>query len=319
MRAIVRKLLPASWITAIKLIGHSLKRFSSIRQVLDIEVADCNLRCAMCPNSEGLGMQRGRKAMMDMGLFKRIIDKVVAERMRFRSLWFGNWGESLLNPALPEMIRYARARMPKTEIIVYGNLNVLKDPAAFVGSGVDIIAVSMSGMTQEVYAKNHCNGNVSVVLDNLKRLIHERKQIRRPVNIKIRFHEYIYNKQDSGLAREFCRENGLEFEPVRCFIPGLEANVEYHKDKPRWEAYYRKFIDLDREEGLMKALSDYRECLLLNNQVTIDTDGRLYRCCAVYAQSNLLGSFFDHPIRRIQQIRSPICSTCARTPVSWRW
>ncbi len=273
----------------------------------------------MCPNNEALAMRRARKPMMEYGLFTRIIDKIAAERVYFRAVWFGNWGESLLNPALPRMISYARACMPKTEIVVFTNLNVLKDAKALIGSGIDTVAVSISGMTQEMYGRNHCNGDISVVLENIRALARERASQGRRTRIRVRFHSYLYNGHQEDAARKFCAENGLEFELVRCFIPGVEATVAYHRDKKRWGVYYRRFIDLDREERLMKVLPDYRVCPMLNDQVSVDTDGRLYRCCAVYTEAYLLGSFFDHPIRRIQEIKSPVCMLCAKTPASWRW
>ncbi|MDD4941769.1 MAG: hypothetical protein PHE65_07700 [Candidatus Omnitrophica bacterium] len=319
IRAAAKRTIPESWLTAARIARHYLKRFSSRRTVLNIDVADCNLWCSMCPNNEALALQRKKKPLMDYGLFSRIVDKICAERVRFRSIWFGNWGESLLNPALADMIRYAKERMPGTETVVFTNLNVLKDPDGLVRSGLDHIAISISGMTQEVYARNHCNGNIAVVLENVRSLIRARDQQKRTMRIRLRYHRYLYNAHEEQAARAFCAENGLEFERVRCFIPGVEASAAYHKDKQRWGAYYSRFIDLEQEERCMTTLSDHRICPMLNDQVAIDTDGRLYRCCAVYAESNLLGSIFDQPIRRIHEIRSPICLVCAKTPVSWRW
>jgi MoaA/NifB/PqqE/SkfB family radical SAM enzyme len=300
------------------LILHHLKRFSSKKHFLDIEISNCNLKCAMCPRGGVDGLKNDRKGMMDFELFKKIIDKIVAEKIRFAELWFGSWGEPLLNPFLPEMARYAKYKLPDTTILTFTNLTCLKDPAAIIDSGLDVIRISISGMTQDVYSKNHIGGDINLVLSNLKQLIYFRKQLNRNIKLILVFHDYLYNKKDADLAKKFCEDNGIEFELHRCYIPCVESNIKFHKNKKELAKFYGQFIDLEREELLMRMLNDYRVCNMLNNWVAIDFDGRLYRCCSAYEEKYLLGSFFDYKIREIHALRSNICELCAKTPINRR-
>ncbi len=49
-----------------------LRRFSLKRDLLNIEISNCNLKCAMCPRGGVDGLINNRKGMMDFELFKKI-------------------------------------------------------------------------------------------------------------------------------------------------------------------------------------------------------------------------------------------------------
>lgn len=300
------------------LINNFFEKFQPLKvKTLNLDVAGCNLKCAMCPRGGLCGLKNNQKGLMDFELFKRIIKKVVDEKYKLGMVQFGNWGESLLNPLFPEMVRYAKSELGPILVSVTTNLTYLKDPAEIIESGLDIMSVSISGMTQEVYSKNHVGGNINVVLSNLKKLIYYKKKLNSNIQLTIFFHDYLYNKKDADLARKFCKNNGIEFFLNRCFISSVEANVNYHKDKKKYTKYLNKFIDLEKEQSLMRTLDDYRKCRI-RDIIPIDFDGQLYRCCGVYEEKYLLGSFFDFKIREIEHTRSEICELCIRTPISWR-
>jgi len=68
----------------------------------------CNLRCAICPLTEGMGRSTG---YMDFALFKKIIDEI-GDYVFLILLW--DWGEPFLNPSIYEMISYARQKGIRT-------------------------------------------------------------------------------------------------------------------------------------------------------------------------------------------------------------
>ena len=69
-----------------------------------IETASCcNLRCVMCPNKSVPGSDKG---LMKLDLFKKIIDDA---KDFISDAYLHHRGEPLMNPALFDMIRYARA------------------------------------------------------------------------------------------------------------------------------------------------------------------------------------------------------------------
>jgi len=280
--------------------------------------ADCNLKCVMCPRGGVHGLVNKRRGMMDIEIFKKIIDKFRDENVRVRELWLANWGEPFLNPLFPEMARYAKSRLTGAKIIAFSNLNCLMDPSAVMSSGLDRLEVSMSGMSQEVYSKNHVGGDIKTVLRNIAGLVSAKKRLRGAMAIAVKFHDYVYNKAEAVLAKDFCRRSGIEFKLARCSVSCVEGNAAFQKEKERFSGFYSRFIDLKKEEKIARTLKTPADCMIKCYMVTIDFDGRLYRCCGVYEEKNLMGSFFDHAIREIPGINSSICDICVKTPISWR-
>lgn len=299
-----------------RFIRRSWDEFFRVIDIVVIEISNCKLRCAMCPRG-CRGFINTKKGMMDLELFKKVIDKFVAEKLRINNLWFGSWGESLLNPFFPEMVRYAKNKVSGIKIFVNTNLTCLKDPAAIIDSGLDCMRVSLSGMSQDIYSKNHIGGDVNTVLSNFKKMVYFKKQLKNDIDLIMAFHDYVYNKKDADLARSFCENNGIKFILLRCFISSVEANIQFHKDKEKMSKFYGQFIDLEREQRLMHTLKDYRSCWM-NRMVAIDFDGQLCGCCGFYEEKYFLGSLFDYKIREIEHIKSKICELCIKTPISWR-
>ncbi len=82
--------------------------------VLQIEPTDrCNLRCNMClPHHLGFEQIHGvQKGLMDLGLYRRIIDGLVADDCHFDHLIFQWLGDPSLHPDLEEMLAHAQDRM----------------------------------------------------------------------------------------------------------------------------------------------------------------------------------------------------------------
>ena len=156
------------------------------------------------------------------------------------------------------------------------------------------------------------------MLKNIAGLVSAKKRLRGAMAIAVKFHDYVYNKAEAVLAKDFCRKNGIEFKLARCSVSCVEGNVAFQKEKERFSEFYRRLIDLEKEEKIARTLKTPADCILKRYLVAIDFDGRLYRCCGVYEEKNLMGSFFDCAIRDIPCINSPICDICVKTPISWR-
>lgn len=292
---------------------------------LYIDISHCNLRCAMCPRGSISGLKNDGKGLMDFELFKGIIDKFVKEKVRVRDLEIGNWGEPLLNPDLPKMIKYAkdtlRPRVMDREgpIKIDTNLNYLKNPAELLESGIDHIGISVSGMTQEIYSKNHIGGKIEDVLNNIVTLANIRDKMGiKNLLLQMIFHDFIYNKKDAEMAERFCEMHKIEFTPHRMYIPSIEDNIAFHEKEEEFTKFYSQFIDLAAEKKLMKTIKNIKKCHLRRRVITINYDGQLYRCCGVFEQKYFMGPFFDHRIKDIPNIKSAICEKCTQTPISFR-
>jgi len=106
----------------------------------------CNLRCSFCPNSKyERGLQKNEKKM-DEKIFKKIINELSRFNFSGRVALY-SYGEPCTDDRLPDLVRYAREKLPKANIEINSNgflltLNLYKK---LVDSGISCIYVSQYG------------------------------------------------------------------------------------------------------------------------------------------------------------------------------
>src|SRR5215467_5554710 len=101
----------------------------------DIEIVDaCNLKCPSCPrgNSEDVPRARGH---MKVERFEQILGKLVRENPHARSIGLYNWGEPILHPHLPQIIR--SVKRDGLACYLSSNLNIAKNLGAILEAGLD--------------------------------------------------------------------------------------------------------------------------------------------------------------------------------------
>lgn len=105
------------------------------RSTLQIEsTRRCNLNCIMCMRTN-LGDQ---DLMLDLDGFKAALDSGDFEHVALHG-----WGEPLLNPAVFDMVAYARTRGIRTEITTNGTL-VMGMADRILASGLDTLVIGLS-------------------------------------------------------------------------------------------------------------------------------------------------------------------------------
>ena len=94
-----------NWILAEASARVHVPRPWGLPTILQVEPTNrCNLRCTLCPVTEGLERPAGS---MDPDLFKRLIDEVAGHVFL---VLFWEWGEPFVNARIYEMISYARQK-----------------------------------------------------------------------------------------------------------------------------------------------------------------------------------------------------------------
>lgn len=153
--------------------------------------ASCNLRCVMCPNRD---MPAARKGLMDFGLFRKIID----ECAEFTGdVYLHHRGEPLMNPALFDMIKYARTAGLKTRF--HSNGALLNDERIhkLLDAGPDMVSFSVDGFAKDSYERIRQGANFEQTVGGIARLAEQRRNMKlaRPYLIieKIRFNNPEFN------------------------------------------------------------------------------------------------------------------------------
>lgn len=103
----------------------------------------CNLRCKFCPNSKyDRGLLKNKK-LMDINLFKKIINELSELKYNgFIALYY--YGEPLTDDRLPDLIRYVKEKLPKSKVLIKSNglLLTVELYKKLIEAGIDIIFIN---------------------------------------------------------------------------------------------------------------------------------------------------------------------------------
>lgn len=140
-----------------------------------VEAANyCNLSCEGCW-VPALSRKLAPKAM-GLDEYKKLIDEI---RDTLILLVLQMSGESFLNKHILDMIAYANHNKIIVWISTNGSFQTPDDwGEKVVKSGLDIMYFSISGTTQEEYKRYHRDGNISYVIDNIKKIQAAKKRQR---------------------------------------------------------------------------------------------------------------------------------------------
>ena len=143
---------------------------------IDIETAAiCDLACPHCSREYIITPDK----IMDEDLYKKIIDET--SKLNIPSIKL-NWrGEPLLNPKMPEMIKYAKSK-GILEVLINTNAVSLNEKKSqeIVDSGLDVIIYSFDGGSKNTYEKlrpgRFKKNSFEKVYDNIKKFSEIKKK-----------------------------------------------------------------------------------------------------------------------------------------------
>jgi len=151
-------------------------------QVYFDTITACNRRCYYCPNSKfDRGLMKNMKKM-DTKLFHKIINELAEQKWK-GSICPNFYGEPLLDDRLPDLVGYARSRLPDSMIRIYTNGDFLSVDLykELVKQGVTCFVVTQHPgnehtLIQEVlaYRKQCGNDNVWMKHSKIDRIIRRR-------------------------------------------------------------------------------------------------------------------------------------------------
>lgn len=149
---------------------------------VDIELSSaCDMRCPMCYTTTELFKERVPKKLIDMELFKKIVDESVAEGAY--SIRLSLRGEPFLNRNIVEMTRYAKDRGIKEVSTLTNGLRL--NPEIFeqlIDAGLDWLTISFDGMGETYNRIRHpANFDEAVAKIRQYHLIKKRRGRDKPV------------------------------------------------------------------------------------------------------------------------------------------
>jgi MoaA/NifB/PqqE/SkfB family radical SAM enzyme len=317
-------------------------RMKSWRYFLEINSA-CNLHCPTCTkgNTEGYEHQNG---IMDADLMEACLDKIRNENYQAIVFLYGN-SEPFIHPRLAECVASVKRRGLNCQLST--NLNFIRNVEGVLDAGPDMIIISLSGFTQEVYVKGHAGGDIEKVKANMKILGEAYAKTDKKTAISVNYHVYNDNEHEiapmkayaeslgigffTSLARAISMENAIQFlreseeresgQPAPYAVQ--EGKPDYNKMLPPVKNYAtvmeRLKIPPQKARGMYKDLPFHSVCPVGDMFTFIRHDGKTSMCACVADRRLTLGNFLETNQEEFSERRRghPICQQCLKYRMSY--
>ena len=253
----------------------------------------CQLKCPLCHT--GKGTIHRDQGVMDFDLFTKVVDQI-----KHSCLWLTlySWGEPLLNQRIHEYIEYAHKQ--KIATIISSNLNKPLTPLIteqVIRSGLDVMIVSLDGITQDVYEVYRVNGHLDRVLENLRLLDQKKRELgsKKPY-IEWQFIVMRQNEHQLDEAKVLAGELGVDslvFKKVD-FPHGEDDLAEAERWLPRQHPEYL------REDPFYKPYQeDGQVCWRLWRSAVVNWDGGFAPCCYLTDKTQDFGDLKDASVKKV--------------------
>ena len=240
--------------------------------LVDLELSSvCNLRCPMCYTITADFRKHVDAKIMNIDLFKRIIDeiggKVPALRLSLR-------GESTVHPAFVECIRYAKGHgIKEVSTLTHGGRLTLEFFREIQEAGIDWITISIDG-TGETY-----------------------ERIRKP----IKFEEILQKVRD---IKKYKDEHGLHRPVIK--VQGIWPAIKESDPKKYYETF-APYVDLVAFNPLIDYLGKDSDIEYLENfscpqqyqRLVIGADGLVMKCSNDEENREVIGNAKDETVHQI--------------------
>ncbi len=272
----------------------------------------CNLRCISCPR--GNYPNQPKAGFMSAATYERVLRKILSEDPFVGAVSLYNWGEPLLNPHLPEMIRFSN--QIGVHAAISSNLNIRKDFSEVIKARPTWFRVSASGFGKG-YEVTHTGGSWELFLENLHRLRALRDEYHPALEVEVFYHIYRHNGgEEFRRMRDLCSELGFTFrfrhaalaplENIEAVIEGRPVNAQVARTMELQALKAPEAMELAREQKDQPCF--YERCLW------ITWDLKVSQCMEWFDPALKLvpGDFLSTPLDEIVKARkeSDFCRRC---------
>ena len=288
--ASLRKILNAILATYHYLNGHRL--ISTMPVFLKVELSrHCAINCPYCFSEKN-------KRFYSFENFKLLVDDL-GQYVFMAQLY--EIGEPLHHKEILNCITYAHNK--KIGTIISSTLS-LKKPDSFwenlVTSGLDTLIVAIDGISSPTYKRYRTNGNLRLVMSNLKKILKFRNQRKSRLFIEWQMIDFSWNRSEQDDARRLAKSLGCDrFQLIQ-------------------NTYERRVLGSAEGKYLRS-----RNCLWPYVLLLVNVYGDVVPCFYPYCSPGVLGNLDDSTFgeiwngKEIQRIRSKElielragCSSC---------
>jgi len=284
----------------------------------------CNLKCPECPS--GLRQFTRPTGNLKADINTKILTNL-GKNLQYINYYFQ--GEPFINPNFLDFVKQARAK--NIYVLTSTNAHFISEKTAhsIIDSGLSELIISIDGTTQETYSNYRIEGELSTVLDGLKKISKVKSD--RKSKFPIITLQYLVTRQNeyqideiNAIQKKYNADNlNLKTIQVYDYKNGNEL-------LPTNEKYSRYKKLKDGTFGLKNKMSNH--CWRLWSTCVFTWDGKIVPCCfdkdAQYQmgelnktefktiwKSGLYNDFRKKVLKNRQSI--DICSNCSEGSKIW--
>jgi MoaA/NifB/PqqE/SkfB family radical SAM enzyme len=146
----------------------AIKKTTKFPPLVQIEPSSiCNYRCVFCYQTDKrlTNKKSGHMGMMDLDLFKNIIDQLEGN---VEGITLASRGEPSLNKQLPNMLQYLSGKFLATKINTNAYLFNESLCHSILEANIQTLVFSADAASEPLYSKLRVNGNLDRVLKNIE-------------------------------------------------------------------------------------------------------------------------------------------------------
>lgn len=247
----------------------------------------CNLHCPVCPTGTR-ELERPVRSM-EPELFSKVFDEV-GPYLLTASLW--GWGESILHPALRDMLRIARNHDIVTFLSTNGqHLGRDSITNAILEFPPSYLIVAIDGLTDETNSRFRVGAKLDPILEAVRRLAELKKKRKQQLPVlHMRFMVMEHNEHELPDVASFAASHGFDMLTLRTLsiIDSNTGNQAHAELKPR-DAGYSAY-EYDQGERIRK--NDF-VCMQPFWYPSVFSDGKLVSCEQDFNASRASGMIGD--------------------------
>lgn len=270
----------------------------------------CNLKCKMCPLSNGLKRKQG---FLKFENFKYVFDQIKPAYLNLTGI-----GEPFLNLDLFKIIKYAKSRGAMVKLDTNGTLLNEKNIGKILETKIDIISTSIDGTDKKSYEKIRIGSDFELVKRNIKNLVRERNRTNSASEVHMFFVLQEDNISDLPNFIKLAEELGVDYM-AGSFVVSLGKNenknnkiFNHKKNLKELIEETRRLIKNSKVEISMNPLLDYLEyegekefynektpCYMPWYSTFITWDGYVNPCDFSCDNEIVFGNAFKQPFKEI--------------------
>jgi MoaA/NifB/PqqE/SkfB family radical SAM enzyme len=289
----------------------NIQEFSPFYPTVEISGV-CNLRCISCPRGNSARLPE-KGGFMTAANYLKVIHKLIEDIPFLYLIDLYIWGDPLLNPELPEIIKINNGLGIASGIS--SNLNYGRYLEEVVKAAPAQIRVSVSGYGKEHYEITHTGGKWEKLHENLLLLSEYIKKYQTQTIVEVYYHVYKNNRAEYKTMLEFCNKQGFRLHPVLSMLLADYA-MAYCEGQGLSEESKKaeELMLIGLDQLIANGQKDRQKRCLLNRVLPIiNWDMSVMPCCN-YSYHKLADSYLNISLQEIIEQRGshPLCVKCRK-------